>query len=202
MPSSPTHEKKPRLQPLISRISVEDVEAAATVQVNAMGSHTVQLRIQPLNKRPSVATQVKIKAQAFRDMLSAGNNRIIKAVVGQQVVGIATWNLVSNKKAVVEDGKTPLPPRKRTKEDEEALEGVDVEIRRKIGMTSAGLRNETMGDSKYWYLGLMVVDPAYQYQGIGQAPFAMGLGPGSCRVVGRVSGIKRGRPTVVRKKWI
>jgi hypothetical protein len=93
---------------------------------------------------------VKIKAQGFRDMIAAGNNRIIKAVVREEVAGVAIWNLVSNKKALVENGITPLPPRKRTEEDEEALKGVDVEIRKQIGKTSASLRNETMGDSKYW----------------------------------------------------
>ncbi|KAF8161792.1 hypothetical protein K438DRAFT_1416794, partial [Mycena galopus ATCC 62051] len=54
-------------------------------------------------------------------------------------------------------------------------EGVDLEIRKQIVQTSAKARNETMGDSKYWYLALMVVDPAYQYQGIGQALLQWGL---------------------------
>jgi hypothetical protein len=148
-------EKKPKLQPLISRLSVEDAHAAATVQVNAMVSHTVQLRIQPLDKRPPLPVQVKIKTQAFRDTLAAGKSRTIKAVVEQEVVGVAMWQLIENKRALVEDGFAPPPPRERTKEDEEALEGVDVEIRQQIGMTSATLRNETMRDSKYWCVGLV-----------------------------------------------
>jgi hypothetical protein len=146
----PTLEKEARLQPLISRISVEDAEAAATARVNALGGHPFQLRIQPLDQRPAVPTQVKIRAQEFRDMLAAGNNRIIKAVVGGEVAGVAVWNLVSNKKVLIEDGVTVLPPRKRTEEDEEALKGVDVEIRQQKIKTSANLRNEIMGDSKYW----------------------------------------------------
>ncbi|KAJ7895652.1 acyl-CoA N-acyltransferase [Mycena olivaceomarginata] len=173
--SPPIHEKKARLQPLISRISAEDAEAAATVQVNAMAGHTIQLRIQPFDERPAVPAQVKIKAQGFRDMIAAGNNRIIKAVVREEVAGVAIWNLVSNKKALVENGIIPLPPRERTAEDEEALKGVDVEIRKQIGKMSASLRNETMGDSKYWYLALLAVDPAYQYQGVGQALLQWGL---------------------------
>jgi hypothetical protein len=153
--SPSTLEKKPKLQPLISRLSVEDAHAAATVQVNAMVSHTVQLRIQPLDTRPPLPVQVKIKTQAFRDTLAAGKSHTIKAVVEQEVVGVAMWQLIENKRALVEDGFAPPPPRERTKEDEEALEGVDVEIRQQIGMTSATLRNETMRDSKYWCVGLV-----------------------------------------------
>ncbi|KAJ6593171.1 acyl-CoA N-acyltransferase [Mycena capillaripes] len=167
--------KKPRLPPLISRISVEDAHAAATVQVNAMGSHAVRLRIQPHDKRPPIPVQIKITAQGFRDMLADGYHRIIKAVVGQEVVGIADWILVSDKKAQVEDGFIRAPPREHTKEDEEAQEGVDVEIREQIGKTSANLRNKTMGDSKYWYLSLLMVDPAYQHQRIGLALLQWGL---------------------------
>jgi GNAT superfamily N-acetyltransferase len=184
-------ERKPRLQPVISRISDEDADAAATVQVKAMVSHAVQLRIQPLDNRPPIPVQIQIKAQGFRDMLTAGYHHIIKAVLEGQVVGIADWVLVSNKKAQVHEGTSPALPRERTKQDEEAVEGVDVDFQRQVGMTSSELRNKTMGDAKYWcvaasivgpqlqlssrYLSMMVVDPAFQSQGIGKALLQWGL---------------------------
>ncbi|KAJ7033454.1 hypothetical protein C8F04DRAFT_1184149 [Mycena alexandri] len=138
--SSPTVTKKPRIQPIISRISVQDAHAAATVQLNALGSHPTQLRIQPLDKRPSVPTQINIRAQALRDALAGGQRRVIKAVVSRavdsgvedsEVAGVAVWMLFNEKKPQLEDGFVPAPPRQRTKEDEEALVGVDVEFRDK-----------------------------------------------------------------------
>lgn len=155
---SPTAvEKKPKVQPLISRLSFEDADAAAAVQVNAMVSHAVHLRIQPLDQRPPLPDQIKIKAQGFRDMLATGSHHIIKAVLESegdvQVAGIADWILISDKKAQVEDGIiiSPAPARELTVEEEEAaVKGVDLEIRRLVGVTSTELRNKTMGDRKYW----------------------------------------------------
>ncbi|KAJ7478629.1 hypothetical protein B0H11DRAFT_1279915 [Mycena galericulata] len=173
--SSTTLNKKPKLQPVVSRISPDDVDAVATVRVKAKVTHAVHLRIQPLDKRPPIPTQIKIMAQGIRDMLAAGNNHIIKAVVeGGNVVGIAVWQLI-NKKAQLEDGVSPAPPREQTEEDEEALKNVDVELRRRFVITSLELRNKTMEDRKYWYLAFMAVDPAYQKQGIGQALLQWGL---------------------------
>ncbi|KAJ7033455.1 acyl-CoA N-acyltransferase [Mycena alexandri] len=142
-----------------------------------MASHAVQLRIQPLDKRPPIPVQIKIKAQAFRDMLAGGQSRFVKAVVpgAAEVAGIAIWMLFDGKTAQVEDGFVPAPPREQTKEDEEALVGVDTEFRKQLGATSNETRDEIMGDSKHWYLSLMVVDPKYQRQGIGQALLEWGL---------------------------
>ncbi|KAJ7722056.1 acyl-CoA N-acyltransferase [Mycena maculata] len=172
--SSPL-DKKLRLQPFISQLSSEDADAAATVQVRAMGSHAVQLRIQPLDKRPPFPAQVAIKAQGLRNMLSQGYHRIVKAVVDGEIVGIADWILISGKKAQVEEGVTPAPPKEHTGQDEETLKGVDVKMRGLVGKTSADMRNKTMEDTEYWYLSLMVVDPAYQHRGIGQALLQWGL---------------------------
>ncbi|KAJ7125416.1 hypothetical protein C8R44DRAFT_783048 [Mycena epipterygia] len=177
-----TVEKKAKLRPLISRLSIDDVNVAAAVQVNAMVSHEVHLRIQPLDQRPPLPDQIKIKAQGFRDMLAAGSHRIVKAVLNSegdaQVAGIADWILISDKKAQVEDGViiTPAPAREQTEEEKEAaVKGVDLEIRRLVGLTSTDLRNKTMGDKKYWFFSLIAVDPAYQYRGVGQALLQWGL---------------------------
>ncbi|KAJ7023421.1 hypothetical protein C8F04DRAFT_1134769, partial [Mycena alexandri] len=167
--SSPAVTKKPRIQPIISRISVQDAHAAATVQLNALGSHPTQLRIQPLDKRPSVPTQINIRAQALRDALAGGQRRVIKAVVSRavdsgvedsEVAGVAVWMLFNEKKPQLEDGFVPAPPRQRTKEDEEALVGVDVEF-----------RGQESGD----YDRDALVDPKYQQRGIGQALLQWGL---------------------------
>ncbi|KAJ7744677.1 hypothetical protein B0H16DRAFT_1559818 [Mycena metata] len=157
---------------LVSRLSVDDAQAAATVYVRGMLSHAVHLRIQPLDKRPPIPTQINIKAQTFRDMLAAGQSRFVKAVVpGEGVAGVAIWMLFDGKKAQLEDENfVRALPRERTKEEEaEALVGVDVELRKQLGATSSATRDKIMGDSKYWYLSLMVVDPKYQQQGIGKA---------------------------------
>ncbi|KAJ7490597.1 hypothetical protein FB451DRAFT_1022800 [Mycena latifolia] len=145
-----------------------------------MVSHAVRLRIQPLAKRPPVPVQVKNAAQQFRDMLAAGYHQIIKAVVDSEgengrVVGIADWIFISEKRARASEGVTPAPPRERTQADALAEESVDLELRQQVGETSSALRNKTMGDSEYWYLSLLFVDPGYQYRGIGQVLLQWGL---------------------------
>ncbi|KAJ7744678.1 hypothetical protein B0H16DRAFT_1559820 [Mycena metata] len=169
--STPAVTKKPGIQPIISRMSVQEAHAAATVQLNALALHPVQLRIQPLDKRPSVSAQIEIKAQAFRDVLAGGQRRVIKAVVPQdngvgdsEVAGVAVWMLFNEKKPQLEDWI-----------HEEALVGVDVEFRDKRVAIMTEERNNIMGDSKYWYVSLMVVDPKYQQRGIGQALLQWGL---------------------------
>ncbi|KAJ7023420.1 hypothetical protein C8F04DRAFT_1134767 [Mycena alexandri] len=149
-----------------------------------MASHAVQLRIQPLDKRPSIPVQIKIKAQAFRDMLAGGRSRFVKAVVpgAAEVAGIAIWMLFDGKKAQLEDGF-------------EALVGVDTEFRKQVGATSNETRDEIMGDSKHWYLSLMVVDPKYQRQGIGQALLEWGLNQADAEGVRGLLGIERRRST-------
>ncbi|KAJ7189007.1 hypothetical protein C8R46DRAFT_1341629 [Mycena filopes] len=165
----------------VSRLSLADAHAAATVQVHAMSAHAIQLRIQPLDRRPPTPTQIDTKAQRYRDLLAAGTNRIVKASIpndndSSTVAGVAVWVLFDGGKPQLEDGVVPVPPRERTKEeDEEALVGVDVEIRKQIGVTSSQTRNEAMGNSRYWYLSFMAVHPKYQKRGVGQALLRWGL---------------------------
>nr|GAT51498.1 predicted protein [Mycena chlorophos] len=165
----------------LSLLSPADADAAAAVQVRAMIAHAVHLRIQPLDRRPSFAQQVSIKAQSFRDMLAEGYHRIVKAEVegpdGRRVlVGVADWILTAEKKADLPEGfvRSSLP-RQRMPLDDEVLKGVDVELRKKVGLASRVLRDATMGEVKYWYLSLMFVDPAYQSRGIGKALLRWGL---------------------------
>ncbi|KAF7290089.1 hypothetical protein HMN09_01314100 [Mycena chlorophos] len=139
----------------LSLLSPADADVAAAVQVRAMVAHAVHLRIQPLDRRPSFAQQGSIKAQSFRDMLAEGHHRIVKAEVegpdGQRaLVGVADWILTAEKKVVLPEGFVrSSPPRQRTPLDDEALKGVDVELRKKVGMASRALRDATMGDAKY-----------------------------------------------------
>ncbi|KAJ7189008.1 hypothetical protein C8R46DRAFT_1206119 [Mycena filopes] len=147
----------------VSRLTVADAHAAATAQVHALASpHPIQLRIQP-------------------GLLAAGTNRIVKASFipndddSELLAGVAVWVLFDGKTPQLEDGVVVAPPRERTKEDEEALVGVDVEIRKRFGEISTETRDRFMGGSRYWYLSFMAVDPKYQKRGVGQALLRWGL---------------------------
>lgn len=152
----------------VSRLTIAEAHAAATAQVHALASpHPIQLRIQPVAARPSTAAQIVIKAQVYKDWLAAGTYRIVKASApndGSELAGVAVWVLFDGKKAQLEDGVVPAPPRKRTKEDEEALVGVDVEIRRRFGEISSETRDSFMGGSRYWCVQLESIPNRFNFR--------------------------------------
>jgi hypothetical protein len=93
-------------------------------------------------------------------MLASGYHRVVKAVVDGdegRVLGFADWILIYEKKAQVPPGFVPPTPLERTKaEEEEAHRGLDFALREQVGAISTKLRNETMGDSKYWRVAIFV----------------------------------------------
>ncbi|KIY48476.1 acyl-CoA N-acyltransferase [Fistulina hepatica ATCC 64428] len=174
----------------ISLVELEDLPAISKIQVLALDSNPIDLRIAPLDVRAPLEVRVRHVMYARRKQLlhPRPDAVMLKAVISSPEIestpaGFAVWMTPVDRTATSgeftaeeKQQMDSIPEEMIDKEiEDEICRHTDQGFVKEFRIKLAERRKAHFGGNPFWYLQMLVVHPSYQRMGVGRELMSSGL---------------------------